>query len=143
MNQMKYSAYALVLVFGIASVALFIPGFSSSPSSLQNVNTTKVAQPTTKKTVVHKEGQNLFQANCQTCHSLDKNLTGPALRDVEMRGPWSDRKNLLKWVKNPAAMVSTNPYTKELFQQYNGQIMPTFPQLSDKQIELIFDYIKE
>src|SRR5688572_3717255 len=143
MNQMKYSAYALVLVLGIASVALLLPNFSSLSSSPEKPTTTTAEKTTSKKAVIHTEGQKLFQSNCQTCHSLDKNLTGPALRDVEMRGPWSDRQNLVKWVKNPAAMIQANAYTKALFQQFNGQVMPAFPQLSEKQIEEIFDYIKE
>src|SRR5687768_8373894 len=135
MNQMKYSAYALALVLGIASVALFVPDFSHSPSTPSTQSIIDVEPPTTKKAVVHVEGQNLFQSNCQTCHSLDKNLTGPALRDVEKRGPWSNRKNLVKWVKNPATMITADPYAKALFQQYNSQMMPAFPQLSEKQIE--------
>ena len=56
-------------------------------------------------------GQQLFQQNCQSCHALDKNLTGPALRGVTGRGPWAeDRANLVKWVHNPAAFIPTTPY---------------------------------
>ena len=38
------------------------------------------------------EGKQLFQQNCQTCHSLDKTLTGPALRGFTSRGPWGDKE---------------------------------------------------
>ena len=48
------------------------------------------------------EGKTLFQQNCQSCHALDKNLTGPALRGVSGRGPWGDREEIYKWSKNPA-----------------------------------------
>src|SRR6478672_4468848 len=41
-----------------------------------------------------QEGKSLFQQNCQSCHALDKRLTGPALRGAMSRGPWGDRKNL-------------------------------------------------
>ena len=86
-------------------------------------------------------GQQIFQQNCATCHSLDKVVTGPALRGVNDRGPWTDRANLHKWVHGPGAFIPTTPYTTDLQKQY-GQIMPSFPQLSDKDIDAIFDYIK-
>ena len=50
---------------------------------------------------------------------------------------------LVKWVQNPAQVANENAYAKELVNKYNGQIMPSFPQLSDEQIATIFDYIKE
>ena len=45
------------------------------------------------------------------------------------------------WVKNPAGTINKFQYTKDLVVQYGGQIMPSFPQLTDTQIENIFDYI--
>ena len=86
-------------------------------------------------------GQQIFAANCQTCHALDKVISGPALRGVEERGPWTDRKNVHKWVHNPGAFIPTTPYTQELQKTY-GQIMPSFPQLSDADIDAVLDYIK-
>lgn len=86
-------------------------------------------------------GQQIFQQNCATCHALDKVITGPALRGVNERGPWTERPNLHKWVHNPGAFIPTTPYTQDLQKTY-GQIMPSFPQLSDKDVDAIFDYIK-
>lgn len=143
MNQIKYPAYAMLLVLGIASVALFVNKLSSVPSSIQSPTETTSTASTSKKEIKNVAGKNLFQNNCQTCHALNKSLTGPALAGVENRGPWGDRKNLVKWVKNPAAMIGENAYAKDLAKQYNGQIMPSFPQLSEEQIGNIFDYIKE
>jgi cytochrome c551/c552 len=85
-------------------------------------------------------GQQIYQQNCQSCHALDKVISGPALRGVEERGPWTERANLIKWVKNPAAFIPTTPYTQELQKTY-GQIMPSFPALSDADINAIFDWI--
>jgi hypothetical protein len=89
-----------------------------------------------------QEGKTIFQAQCATCHALDKQLTGPALRGVEERGPWTNRANLVKWIHNPGAFIPTTPYTQQLAQQYNGQIMPSFPQLSEAEIFALLDYIK-
>jgi cytochrome c553 len=87
-----------------------------------------------------QEGKSLFQQNCQSCHALDKRLTGPALRGFEARGPWSDRKQLHAWVHNPAAFMAKDPYTQGLKAEY-GVIMQSFPDLTEKQIDAIADYI--
>lgn len=89
-----------------------------------------------------QDGKTIFQANCATCHALDKQLTGPALRGVNERGPWTNRANLHKWVHNPGGFIPTTPYTQQLASQFNGQVMPSFPQLADKEIDAIFDWIK-
>jgi hypothetical protein len=88
-----------------------------------------------------QDGKQIFQANCQSCHAINKNLTGPALQGFTERGPWTDRQNVYKWIHNPAAFIPTTPYTKELQAQFGGQIMPSFPQLSEKDIDAIVDYI--
>jgi cytochrome c2 len=92
-------------------------------------------------TVCAQNGQQIFQQNCQSCHALDKKLSGPALRGVTGRGPWGDRANLVKWVHNPGAFIPTTAYTKGLQAEY-GSIMPGFPQLSEADINAIFDYIE-
>lgn len=142
MNQIKYSAYALLLVFTIASVAIIVDKFSSFavPAPKEPSNKTET---TTGIPIKNVEGKNLFQSNCQSCHALHKSMTGPALANVETRGPWTDRKNLIKWVTGSSAVVNDFEYTRKLYEEYNKQTMPGFRQLSESQIESIFDYIKE
>lgn len=89
-----------------------------------------------------QNGQALFTANCASCHAVNKRATGPALAGVETRGPWKDRKELHKWVHNPAGYMKTDPYTAGLFKEYSGILMQAFPNFSDKEIDAIFDYIK-
>ena len=84
----------------------------------------------------------MFLANCATCHSVDTPLTGPALRGVGERGPWRKLSELAKWTRNPGAYIPTTAYTRCLTAEYNGQIMPSFPQLSDKELNAIYEYIK-
>jgi mono/diheme cytochrome c family protein len=86
------------------------------------------------------DGKQLFQQNCQTCHALDKNLTGPALRGFTSKGPWTDRQNIYEWIKNPAAFIAKDDYARALKDQY-GVIMQAFPQLSNEQIDAIVDYV--
>jgi mono/diheme cytochrome c family protein len=86
------------------------------------------------------EGKQLFQQNCQTCHALDKKLTGPALRGFTSRGPWGDKQNIYDWVHNPSAFKEKDPYAKALVLEYST-VMPAFPALTDLQIDAIVDYI--
>ena len=90
-----------------------------------------------------QNGQALFQQNCAACHAVSKNLTGPALAGLETRGPWSDRKELYKWIHNPSKYMQTDPYTQGLKQQYGGVVMTGFPQLSEKDIDAIVDYVDQ
>jgi len=56
---------------------------------------------TTGNKVQAQDGASIFQQNCASCHSVNKDLTGPKLAGVESRGPWSDRKNLYALVRLP------------------------------------------
>lgn len=86
------------------------------------------------------DGKQLFQQNCQTCHALDKKLTGPALRGFTSKGPWTDRQNIYDWVHNPAAFIAKDDYARALKDEY-GVVMQAFPQLSNEQIDAIVDYV--
>lgn len=88
-----------------------------------------------------QDGKALFQANCAACHAVSKKLTGPALAGVESRGPWSDRKKIYAWVHNPVAFAKTDTYAADLMKQFNGIVMTSFPQFSEKEIDAIIDYI--
>lgn len=90
--------------------------------------------------VFAQDGAVLFRSNCASCHALNKNLTGPALAGFQGRGPWGDRKQLYAWVHNPVAFMAKDPYTQGLKAQY-GSVMQAFPNLSDKEIDAIADYI--
>jgi cytochrome c551/c552 len=88
-----------------------------------------------------QDGKALFQANCASCHAIGKKLTGPALAGFEGRGPWSDRKKLYAWVKNPAGFAKTDAYAAGLIKEYGGILMNAFPNLQDAEIDAIVTYI--
>ena len=87
-----------------------------------------------------QDGKALFQANCASCHALNKKLTGPALAGLEERGPWADRKKLYSWIRNPAGFAKTEPYAAGLIKEY-GVLMTAFPSLSDAEIDAVVTYI--
>lgn len=92
-------------------------------------------------------GKALFNANCASCHRLDKPMTGPALRNVEQRladEQGLDREWLTNWIHNSAGMISSgDAYANQIFNEYNGTAMTAFPQLSDQDISDILAYTAE
>lgn len=93
-----------------------------------------------KNLLLAQDGRALFTSNCASCHALNKNLTGPALAGFQNRGPWADKKELYAWIHNPVAYMAKDPYTQGLKAEY-GSIMQAFPNLADKDIDAISDYI--
>lgn len=87
----------------------------------------------------HEAGKKLFFAQCASCHMVNKELTGPALKGVESR--WPDKQKLYAFIKNSADIIATDPYAKTLWQQYNQTPMPAHPDLTDENIRSILDYI--
>jgi mono/diheme cytochrome c family protein len=84
-------------------------------------------------------GKVLFETKCISCHGLFKAVTGSALAFVEERV--NDRNILRAFIKNPAAVMVENSYFQCKKNQY-GSVMPAFPTLSNREIDLILDYIK-
>ncbi len=75
------------------------------------------------------------------CHAIQKKLSGPALQAFWLRGPWTDPQNILRWIHNPAAFIPKTAYTKQLQAEY-GQIMPSFPQLSEMDVFSIIEFVR-
>lgn len=86
-------------------------------------------------------GKQLFDANCKTCHRVDKKLIGPALAGVYDRVP---SINWIKsFVKNSSAVIASgDPYAVNLYAQYNKMQMTAFNSLKDPDIMNILAYIK-
>jgi mono/diheme cytochrome c family protein len=93
--------------------------------------------------ILAQDGKAIFQDNCASCHSVFKDLTGPALGGVTTRGPWTDRKKLYDWVHNPSNFMKSDPYTQGLKAQFGGAVMTAFPSLSEKEIDAVIDYVEK
>jgi mono/diheme cytochrome c family protein len=83
-------------------------------------------------------GIKLFNANCAACHKLNKRAVGPALRGVSAK---YDKEWLYTWIKNSTAMVkSGDAQAVYIYEEYNGSVMTSFPQLSNLDIDNILAY---
>ncbi len=87
-----------------------------------------------------QDGKQLFNQKCASCHAVDKNLVGPALKGVEER--WPEKAQLYAWIRNSAAVIKSGyPRAVEVYEQYNKIQMTAFPELTDKDIDAILGYI--
>lgn len=85
-----------------------------------------------------KKGKALFNANCASCHKLDKKLVGPALGKVSER---REMEWLKAWIKDNAALRKAGDADAiAIYEEYKKSPMTAFPQLSDKDIEDIIAY---
>ncbi|RYY66922.1 MAG: cytochrome c [Chitinophagaceae bacterium] len=148
MNQVRYLFLAIFIL--LAGWSLYWIGeqvflTEQRSAALTSVKTAAASTATpgtaAKATPPPAPGKGIFQQNCAACHALDKDMTGPALRGLTSRGPWADRKKLYAWVHNPAAFLAKDPYTQGLQKQY-GAIMMPFPQLTEKDIDQIVEYVE-
>ena len=88
-----------------------------------------------------QDGKALFQANCASCHAVNKQLTGPALAGVEDR--WPDKKMLHHWIRNNQEVLKMNyPYAVDLYNKFNKTQMNVFASFTDKEIDAILGYVK-
>jgi cytochrome c551/c552 len=87
-----------------------------------------------------QDGKALFNQKCASCHAIDKNLVGPALKGVEDR--WDDKAMLYDWVRNSAAVIKKGyPRAVAVYNEYNKVQMTAFPELKNEDIDAILAYI--
>lgn len=90
---------------------------------------------------VAQDGEQLFK-QCNTCHLLGKNSTGPDLKGVKQK--WIDageQENLYAWVKNSTELIASGKSTlaKEI-EVFSPTAMPSQP-VSNEEIDAILDYV--
>jgi mono/diheme cytochrome c family protein len=90
------------------------------------------------------KGKSLYNANCASCHKLNKKLIGPALKGVSAK---YEKEWLYAWIKNSAAMIKAgDEQAIAIYEEYNKVAMNAFPQLSNEDIDNILaytDYVPE
>lgn len=95
-------------------------------------------QATAQDDAAIQAGKKLFNANCAACHKLNKRAVGPALKGVSAK---YDKEWLYTWIKNSTAMVkSGDAQAVAIYEEYNGSVMTSFPQLSNEDIDNILVY---
>ena len=85
-------------------------------------------------------GKLLFEKHCAACHKpvSDGIFTRQARRKYADKLPW-----LYNFIRNSQKLVAEgDPEAVFLFELYNKQVMPDFPELSDDEIDAILVYME-
>ena len=85
-----------------------------------------------------EHGKELFMQNCASCHAIDKELVGPPMKGSLQR--WSDKEKLYRFIRNAPEVIEEDKYAKDLWLKYNQTTMMPFPDLTDADIDAIFQY---
>lgn len=86
-------------------------------------------------------GKQIFTSRCASCHSVAKQATGPALKDVDKR---HTEEWIIKFVHSSQTVVKAGDTSAtRLFAQFNNTIMPDHPDLSNADIKNIVAFIRE
>lgn len=86
-----------------------------------------------------EQGKTLFNQRCAACHKLEQKLIGPPLARISER---RTEEWFVKFVSNSQALIqSGDPQAVAIYKEYNQQVMPPFPDLSDADIKAIWTYL--
>jgi cytochrome c551/c552 len=85
------------------------------------------------------DGEALFKANCASCHKIDKDFTGPALKGWKDRVPGDGW--IYKWIANPAAQ--TDAYATALKAKWKPTVMTNFAQFKKEDVDAILKYVDD
>jgi cytochrome c2 len=86
-------------------------------------------------------GKMLFTSRCSSCHAVDRQVIGPALKNI-------DKIRTESWIisfvhSSQTVIQSGDTAAVKLFKQYNQTIMPDHPDLNEDKIRDIIGYIKD
>jgi mono/diheme cytochrome c family protein len=144
MNQIKYILSACLILLMVFMGIFLYKTFPESGIVANN----PIAIPKQKATLSRSQelssneirGKALFRKNCRACHAIEG--TDNFLAGFENRGPWKNRRELYKWIKNPEDYIlhDFSGYTLGLKEKYGVSMSPS-PNLSDRDIDNIIDYL--
>ena len=118
--------------FNYLILLIFIISCNSNSAGNKTTNTESSVA------VANTNGENLFKANCASCHKPNERYVGPALQGVVSR--WESKELLYAFVRNSQEVISRNAYAKKLYDEYKQSPMLPYPNLKDTDIDDILRY---
>ena len=140
MKQVRFIAIASMILVLLAITYSFFQPLINSKSFKETEPVVNVPPPPVIKETQYPEGKVLYEQNCQVCHPKFK--THNWVKGFTERGQWTIRENLYQYIRDPDAFVKKDPYAKALREAF-GAAKPSFPHLTDHQIDQIVNYMEE
>lgn len=89
-------------------------------------------------TLVIRQGQELFNQYCASCHGFTENNIGPSLHDVVEK---ESHDWLASFIKNAPQMIESGDERAVELREMYSMTMPAFTMLTDEHIEALLAYI--
>jgi mono/diheme cytochrome c family protein len=130
---------------GLTGLIVSMWGCGASPSpdthdhqTVDAVTQPKPAAPADPEVV---EGAKLYRQYCAACHKVNSKLIGPPMAGIHEK--YADEMDwLYAYIRNSSQLVQEgDPKAVALYEEWDKQVMPPFPMLSDEQIDLMLKYI--
>lgn len=87
------------------------------------------------------KGKELFNSLCAACHKPYRKAVGPALHGITER---RDLDWIQRWTINSRALIDAgDSQAVAIYEEYNRQAMPAFPQLSNEDVNDIVAYVEQ
>ena len=86
------------------------------------------------------EAGEIVFVQCRACHALDRNLVGPALKDITDK---YDKEWLKKWIYNAPEFVASGDERAIEADKYSPTQMQLFTHLTDDDLESVIMYIED
>jgi cytochrome c2 len=89
------------------------------------------------------KGAMIFNQNCSSCHSLNKDIVGPALHDVLTR--WHGNTAGLKaFIRNPQQQISAgDSMAVKTYNKWQPSVMNGFPSLTNEDLDNLIAYLQD
>src|SRR3569833_1640208 len=115
-NRKKIRLVVVLLVAAIAVKVVFYLKRNKSITGFQPGYCGTIDGPKEHLNDTAKQGKLLFQANCASCHTMNKDLTGPALAGVMERLPSKQLMQDILWY--PDKTFKKNKYARAVYTKY-------------------------
>lgn len=91
-------------------------------------------------TQILQHGEQLFRLHCSACHSVHREVVGPMLASVTKK---RSQEWLVRFIRNSEEVIhGGDTYAHHMIEAFNNQVMPSFPMLSQQDIQSILAYIE-
>ena len=141
-SSVGYLAIAIVLLL-VVLISFYAINSSSEKKEINEISETIVesASLPDEKIEVYEHGEELYKANCSSCHAIKRKLIGPALADITNR---REKEWLYQWIRNNTELrKSGDADAIAIYEEYNGSPMNLYLQFTNEDIDAILLYIEE